>query len=105
MWRIENKERFRVLCRKAMRKYRQKMRDEICKALGNKCVRCGFVDARALQIDHVHDNGAQSRKELHRIPYLKRILKEIKNGSKDYQLLCANCNAIKEYERKKRTLK
>jgi hypothetical protein len=29
----------------------------------------------------------------------RAILREIKAGSKDYQLLCANCNWIKKYEK------
>jgi len=32
--------------------------------------------------------------------YYRFILNEIKAGSKDYQLLCANCNWIKKFEEK-----
>lgn len=64
---------------------------------GNKCVRCGFDDPRALALDHVNDNGAEERRNSHRIQIWVKIIKE---GFPDcYQVLCANCNAIKEFER------
>jgi hypothetical protein len=76
------------------------LREQIIQLLGGKCIRCGFLDVRALQIDHVYGNG---REHLHQIgsnPWriYSGILKEIQAGSKDYQLLCANCNWIKRVE-------
>jgi hypothetical protein len=67
--------------------------------LGGKCVRCGFKDRRALQIDHVNGNGAAERKQ-----YGMRALEFIyerrfAGETADYQLLCANCNWIKRSER------
>jgi hypothetical protein len=62
-----------------------------------------MTDPRALQIDHVHGGGSGKRTREHRGPnetYYNHILKEIKAGSRDYQLLCANCNWIKRYENK-----
>jgi hypothetical protein len=62
---------------------------------GGSCVRCGFSsDFRALQLDHM--NG---RAELHRggMRLYRRILAGLEIVS-DYQLLCANCNCIKQYE-------
>ena len=95
----------------------KRKRAEIVKLLGGKCVRCGFSDSRALQIDHVYGSGRRhaGRKHLKQMGkhgcrknsgiknysgYLHKILKEIKSGSKDYQLLCANCNWIKRAENK-----
>ena len=76
-----------------------KTRKEIIKLLGDKCKRCNFTDFRALQIDHVHGNGNKERKETKTTRvYYPTILKKIKAGSKDYQVLCANCNWIKKYE-------
>lgn len=80
---------------------REKMRKEILEALGNKCAECGFSNWKALEIDHVKNNGNEERKALKNYDYYYRlILKKIKEGSKDYQLLCASCNRIKEIERK-----
>lgn len=75
------------------------LRMEIIKFLGEKCNNCGFSDIRALEIDHVKGNGNQERKE-YPVVYTryKHILTELSKGSVDYQLLCANCNRIKEIE-------
>ena len=66
--------------------------------LGKKCVRCGFDDIRALQIDHVNGGG---RKERTRIfcnspRRFYRAVAEDREGK--YQTLCANCNQIKRAE-------
>jgi hypothetical protein len=67
------------------------IRLEILRLLGNKCIRCGNTDFRVLQIDHINKNGTKERA-------IRKILREIKEGSKAYQLLCANCNWIKRFE-------
>ena len=81
----------------------KRTREEIFSLLGGKCVNPynlnhgDFInDIRCLQIDHIFGNGYQHRKKYEKIyRYYKTILEEIKAGSKDYQLLCANCNWIK----------
>jgi len=79
------------------RNYYQRKRKEILDFLGGKCVKCGFSDYRALQIDHIWGGGTKERKEVknnNKIIYFKKV---IENKSK-YQLLCANCNCIKRIE-------
>lgn len=71
-----------------------KVRSKALELLGNKCVRCGFSDARALQIDHVNGGGKQEYKEVGTY----RICLNVINGIDGYQLLCANCNWIKRHE-------
>lgn len=83
------------------RNYKNKLKQEIFNLLGNRCTHCGFSDIRALQIDHVHGGGRQERLKFSNIAkYYKFILEKIKNCSKDYQILCANCNLIKRIENK-----
>lgn len=67
---------------------------------GNKCARCGFNDSRALQIDHVNDDGADERREIggHKCLYWVKILRNLQKDSTRYQILCANCNWIKRAE-------
>jgi hypothetical protein len=69
-------------------------------ALGGKCVRCGFSDIRALQIDHKKNNGCYERKELNQDRLYKRVYELAISGKADteYQVLCANCNWTKRYE-------
>lgn len=67
--------------------------------MGNKCKKCGYSDKRALQIDHKFGGGRKERKNSgHSMKYYRKVLKKIKEGSKEYQLLCANCNVIKRVE-------
>ena len=104
-WR-DNKERLKRLCKteryreaKTRRTvlYVRKLRERVIEALGGKCTKCGFSDHRCLQIDHIIPCGTRGR--VSNVTLLLRILKAIKHGeSHNYQLLCANCNAIKRVE-------
>lgn len=65
--------------------------------LGWKCTQCGFADMRALQIDHIDGGGNQERKTR---GGSEEILKKIlRTNGVGYQLLCANCNWIKRFEK------
>lgn len=79
--------------------YLRKLRQLAIDTLGGKCVRCGFSDSRALQIDHINGGGSKERKE---VGYSGQFnLNVVRSHLKDegkYQLLCANCNWIKRYE-------
>jgi hypothetical protein len=81
------------------RKRRPTQRATLLRALGDCCARCGFTDARALQIDHVDGGGTRERRHLSRSRYYTRVLESVSKGGGRYQLLCANCNWIKRAER------
>ena len=83
--------------RKKQKRYRRKPRLRVLKILGGKCVECGFDDWRALQIDHTKGGGTQDTKTNPIKPQ-----HDIMAGRDidEYQLLCANCNAIKRYTHK-----
>lgn len=82
------------------REYYKRLREKIIKQLGGKCCKCGFNDKRALQVDHINGGGTRETKGMTRSYYLF-VLRELKNGDQNkYQLLCANCNWIKRYEKK-----
>jgi len=106
--RPEYREKERERGRKYSKKRREKIKIELFEFLGNKCsnpnclIPNGCRDVRALQIDHVHGYGLTHRKETRTKSdtFYFRILREVKAGSKDYQLLCANCNWIKKFENK-----
>lgn len=70
--------------------------------LGGKCVRCGYSDHRALQIDHVDGNGykdtAKQRQSRGSVGYYRKVIMDTATGDTSYQILCANCNWIKRYE-------
>ena len=82
------------------KKKRQEMRLAIITFMGGKCVRCGFDDPRALQIDHINGGGCSDTNGKGWEAYGK-LHKEVTAGGNEwmekYQLLCANCNWIKRY--------
>ena len=127
-WREKNPEKARIQRRKDNRRYYERHRNEVrqqvsayqtgnlpvvqkrhrnwhrerrlksFKLLGGKCVRCGFSDWRALQIDHIQGGGSEHYQKRKTIGVLKDILTDPASRSK-YQLLCANCNWIKRFEK------
>lgn len=94
-YRKNNRDKIRVYVRRCRLKFRLKAIEK----LGGKCVRCGYSDIRALQIDHVNGGGCEELRlrgyDSH--GYHKRV---IEDTTGKYQLLCANCNWIKRYENK-----
>lgn len=93
-----NKSRCKACYRKKYAEQHINRRNETLRLLGNKCAECGVDDKRVLQVDHVNHDGANERKCYSGAKYYRIILGKIISGSRDYQLLCANCNAIKEWE-------
>lgn len=89
----------RIIDRK--RNNRINRRKEIFNHYGNKCSVCGFDDIRALAIDHVNNNGAEERRKWRGKMdfFYKKIIDD--GFPSDYQILCANCNSIKEFDRVK----
>lgn len=84
-------ERYRANGRKKQRSRRARA----LAALGGKCVRCGFDDYRALQIDHKNGGGSLERRAGYQA---KAILQVLRGEVEKFQLLCANCNWIKRFE-------
>lgn len=85
----------------SFRKREKEAKEFVFKLLGKECAHCGFADERALHIDHVHDDGSQERKKKSGGKWqmlYKRLM--LPRGDSELQVLCANCNAIKEYERR-----
>jgi hypothetical protein len=90
-WQKANPEKTAVWKLRGQRRVRLQMIED----LGGKCVRCGFDDWRALQVDHIHGGG---RKDPHYGGSRYAYAKHVRANRDKYQLLCANCNWIKRYE-------
>lgn len=81
--------------------YLRKKRLELLELLGNMCIRCGFNNVLALQIDHINGGGSKERKELgFSGSFYSNVVRSVLNKENKYQLLCANCNWIKRHENK-----
>ena len=107
-WIRENRERYN----RSKREYRYRLKLEALAIYGNgvvACVQCGFSDARALVIDHVNDDGKEHRRALKVAGTNSGSGTNIHEALKargwpndpPLQTLCANCNLIKEIERKR----
>ena len=80
---------------KPWREYKARIRKLALENLGGKCVSCGISDFRVLQIDHINGGG---RAELRINPH-SSAQRAAKGNLEGLQLLCANCNWIKRYDR------
>lgn len=63
------------------------------------CVRCGFVDIRALSIDHINGEGYKHRK-IGKAKLGSSFYRQLKDQGypEGYQTLCMNCQWIKRFE-------
>ena len=64
------------------------------------CKVCGFSDIRALCIDHINDDGARHRESIGSGATATLTNLQRNNYPDGYQILCANCNQIKEMVRR-----
>lgn len=98
-WRLKNKyQHVRALT--VNHKYTEHREKIIAHYSGgsNQCASCCLADKRVLQIDHINNNGAQHRKEMGQLNSVWWIVKN--NYPEGFQILCANCNYLKEVERR-----
>lgn len=74
-WRLDNPERFKQALRgwaaknpekklRAEKEYHHKVRLDLLRVLGEICVRCNEKRDRYLEIDHIHNDGKQERKNI-----------------------------------------
>lgn len=88
----------RQLLRDKQKLYRRKLKSQVLDRYGNSCRICGYEDIRALQIDHIENNGSEERESLGGKQFSGWRFYQylVANGLPDgYQTLCANCNIIK----------
>ena len=80
-------------CRKAFRAYRSKIRNIVYAAYGGYvCACCGVTGKAFVTLDHVNNDGARMRREVHGYGNWPTILWIRRNGFPDtIQVLCWNC--------------
>jgi hypothetical protein len=74
------------------RKRLKKIRAEFIAAYGGCCACCGESEPLFLQLDHIHNDGAQERRELGNNFVVLLRLKDRGWPKDNHQILCANCN-------------
>ena len=106
-WIINNRDRYNA----SKWKYRDELKSKAIAFYSNgasACVWCGFKDLDALCLDHINDDGAADRKRRkiagrgNTVSGSRTYEALYKAGfPPGYQVLCANCNMIKEVRRRR----
>lgn len=81
----------------AKRAYKRR-RTAILQRLGDRCGKCGFADARALQVHHTDGDGARDRAGLGWRYHYQLFRMPVERLRAKFDLLCANCHAIEHAE-------
>ena len=83
---------------------RDQLRAEMVIAYGGTCSHCAEADPAVLVLDHIHNDGAEERRQgKWGDPFFKK-LKQDGWPKGRLQLLCHNCNARKEMRRRRNNL-
>ncbi len=93
----ERTKRIRNYYNEKNRQYNFNSRQKALISLGGKCFLCGNDDLRVLQIDHINGDGNKERRFSRESMFRKIINMAPSEVKLKYQLLCANCHAIKTY--------
>lgn len=83
------------------RRRHMELRQELFLKLGQSCcVTCGYSDVRALAIDHKNGGGSKHRRSVGSgTAYIRHLLSiPAAELQAEFQVLCANCNAVKRDE-------
>lgn len=78
----------------------QEERSKVLELWDSKCIKCGYSDTRALELDHIYGDGYVDRSDNKGLTStgLRRLLKDTEATKAKYQLLCACCHRIKTFE-------
>ena len=97
-WRLKNPERKREQSRRQAKKLKQQVLD----AYNNACACCGEDTPEFLSIDHINNDGAEHRRQISGTRTaagvsVYRWLRQKGFPKDNFQLLCYNCNAAKQF--------
>jgi len=102
---VDYHQRLKETRKEKQREYRHNLRMRVLNHISNgevKCKVCGFMNTQALQIDHINGGGRAEIKRLGKntAVYRKILKMSPEEAKKEYQILCANHNRIKMYEKR-----
>jgi hypothetical protein len=96
-WRKEHHEDYLA----SKRRHYDRIRMFVWEWFGNMCIKCGFSDYRAFELDHINSDGYKERTKYQTMDAkYKLIMTNPDLARKKFQLLCANCNRIEQFKRK-----
>jgi len=98
-WKLAHKDLISIRNKEHTKKLRYQVLSHYSGSDQPFCKQCGHSDIRALCIDHINNDGVSDRKVNGKAQAFLRYL--IRNSYPEgYQILCANCNLVKEIERR-----
>jgi len=83
------------------RAYDNRKRRELIQEMGGKCIRCGFDDWRALQIDHINGGGTNDNKIMRNYSPLNRSKEVLMNKSIKYNYFVLIVTGLKDMRKEK----
>lgn len=97
-YRDADRPRYRAYGKKADEKTKLNILKQYAQSETPSCANCGIDDIRVLCIDHLNNNG---REEREKIGFGGTFYQWLKTNDypEGYQVLCWNCNHLKELER------
>jgi hypothetical protein len=100
-WKLDNPEKVKGKSKEERARVKMEVLTHYSQGIP-RCASCNFNDMRALQLDHIFNNGAEERREIfgNRFAAGTMFYRWVRqqNYPEGYQVLCANCNIIKERE-------
>ena len=83
----------RIETRRLSREYNANVREEVLKAYGGRCAKCGETRLEVLTLDHIDGQGNEHRRRVkqNNMNYLLRA----EGFPPGIQVLCGNCHLIK----------
>lgn len=101
-WRKNNPEKAKINRIKSQEKSKQQRLELMDILGGRKCVDCGYdKDVRALHIDHINQDGYKDRYLFRgNLKMYRYYLRNPTIAIIKLQVLCANCNSIKQHNSK-----
>jgi hypothetical protein len=97
-WRRENPKKHRAAVARRSAKIRLQVLAKYSDGGPPRCQHCDCRDARVLVFDHVNDDGSQHRVRGVKFYRCLAVLPKLES----FQVLCHNCNYLKELSRKSR---
>lgn len=83
--------------RKNNRTYHRRLKAEIIKHYGGKCICCGECRLAFLTMDHIKGGGLEERRRERASLYT--IIKRRELPTNEYQVMCFNCNLGRQYNK------
>lgn len=101
-WKIQNRERTKLLNRAERVRLKYLVLSHYSVKEAPICTKCSFSNIDALCLDHINNNGAQQRRDVFNLrtaagTTFYRWLKK-NNFPSGFQVLCFNCNIIKQLQ-------